>query len=131
LGERTIRGVSRGQTRGQTAEFRQKTPEFRVSPRFAESCLRTEFPVNCFFQVQEPRSVIGTQGIRYLLQTFGVAGVTETIPVFIDRNRVALRRSGLAGNVFVTIQNNLRAKRRRAAHANRNMSPVCVHDVEK
>ena len=51
LGELSLREASQGANRGQTAKFRQKTPEIHVCPWFAESGFPREFAANCFFQV--------------------------------------------------------------------------------
>ena len=41
--------------------------------------------------LQEPCRIIGTQSVRYFLQTFGVAGLNETIPRAPGRQRILKR----------------------------------------
>ena len=50
LGELSLREALQGANPGQTAKFRQKTPEIHVCPWFAESGLPWEFAANCYFQ---------------------------------------------------------------------------------
>src|SRR5215831_14718616 len=60
--------------------------------------------------LQEPSSVPRTQGVCHFLQAWSIAGVSETIPFFGELDWLALLSLGLAGHVFVSIQNHLGGK---------------------
>src|SRR5215831_720622 len=80
--------------------------------------------------LQEPSSVPRTQGVCHFLQAWSMAGVSETIPLFGELDGLALLSLGLAGHVFVSIQNHLGGEGWVSTHADGQVAPVGVHDME-
>src|SRR5713226_1252303 len=56
--------------------------------------------------------------------------MNKTIIFFDEFNRLAGILPGLAGDIFVTVENDLRWEGRMAAHSNRDVSPVLVPDMK-
>src|SRR5260370_34020934 len=81
--------------------------------------------------LQKPCRVTGTQGVRHFLQTRGVAAMNKTIIFFDEFHRLDGILPGLVGDIFVTVENDLRREGRMAAHPDRDMSPVVLPDMKK
>src|SRR5260370_37441833 len=64
------------------------------------------------------------------MQTRGVAAMNKTIIFFDEFHRLAAIVPGLAGDIFVTVENDLRREGRMAAHPDRDMSPVLIPDMK-
>src|SRR5713226_6769800 len=56
--------------------------------------------------------------------------MNKTIIFFDEFNRLAGILPGLAGDIFVTVEYDLRWEGRMAAHSNRDVSPVLVPDMK-
>src|SRR5450759_3088220 len=89
---------------------------------------------NCFTRVDEPERLAQApyspglgQGVCDLSQAFGFIHPREAVAFLREADAAGL---GLAGDVLVAVEDDLRSERRMTAHLDRQVSPGRVHDVE-
>src|SRR5713226_7855664 len=76
---------------------------------------------------QAPYSPCFGQGVCNPGQVCGVGDLSEAIPLL---DEIEVSPAGLAGDVLVPVQDDLRAERGMAGHLDGDVAPVGVHDVE-